>query len=175
MTMMATCLILTGALTVSMFQLLYECILPEASIQLNCIEPEVLIQLDYIAPKVSLQLHDFKSFSTTGISIHDLFFDQCGDAMLAPHQFMGSKAALGCFAISCPGWTSNHADVKVLPFDHGPSESLTAFASSLDCLPFDCGPNQLLTLCQANNSILCQVTEACSFCISDSIFYIPFG
>ena len=87
---------------------------------------------------------------------------------------MGSEAALGCFAISCPGWTSNCADVKVLPYDRGPSESLTAFASNLECLPFDHGPNQLSTLCQANNSILCQVTEACSFCISDSIFYFVF-
>ena len=95
-----------------------ECIMPE----------EVLIQLDYIVPKVSLQLHDFKTFSTTGISIHDLFFGQCGDAMLVPHQSMGSEAVLsctqlavlGCFAISCPGWTSNRANVKVLPFDHGP-------------------------------------------------------
>ena len=64
--------------------------------------------------------------------------------------------------------------MKVLPFDHGPSESPTAFASSLECLPFDHGPNQLLTLCQVDNSILCQVTEACSFCTSDSIFYFAF-
>ena len=49
------------------------------------IAPEVSIQLNYIAPKVSLQLHAFKTFSTTGISIHDLFFGQSGDAMLAPH------------------------------------------------------------------------------------------
>ena len=51
----------------------------------ECIVPEVLIQLNYIAPKVLLQLHDFKTFSTTGISIHDLLFGLCGDAMLAPH------------------------------------------------------------------------------------------
>ena len=105
------------------------------------IAPEVLIQPDYIAPKVSLWLPDFKTFSTTGISIHDLFFGQCGDAVLVPHQSMGSKALLGCFAISCLGWTSNHTNVKFLPFDHGPSESPTAFASSLECLPFDHGPN----------------------------------
>ena len=58
--------------------------------------------------------------------------------------------------------------------DRGPSESPTVFASSLECLPFDHGPNQLSTLCQADNSILCRVTEACSFCISDSIFYFDF-
>ena len=84
----------------------------------ECIVPEVLIQLNFIAPKVLLQLPDFKSSSTTVILIHDLFFGQCDDAMLALHQFMGSKAVLGCFAISSPGWTSNHANVKVLPFDH---------------------------------------------------------
>ena len=32
-------------------------------------------------------------------------------AMLALHKSMGSEAALSCFATSCPGWTSNHADV----------------------------------------------------------------
>ena len=88
----------------------------------ECIAPEASIQLNYVAPKVSLQLYDFKTISPTGISIHDLFFGQCGDAMLAPHRSMGSKAALGCLAISCPGWTSNCANVKVLPFDHGPSD-----------------------------------------------------
>ena len=51
----------------------------------KCIAPDVLIQLNCIAPKVLFQLHDFKTPSTTGISIHDLFFGQCGDAMLAPH------------------------------------------------------------------------------------------
>ena len=51
----------------------------------ECITHEVLIQLNCIVPKVSLQLHDFKTSSTTGISIHDLLFGQCGDAMLAPH------------------------------------------------------------------------------------------
>ena len=51
----------------------------------ECIMPEVSIQLNYIVPKVLLQLHDFKTFSTTGISIHDLFFGLCGDARLAPH------------------------------------------------------------------------------------------
>ena len=51
----------------------------------ECITPVVSIQLDCIVPKVSLQLHDFKTFSATGISIHDLFFGKCGDAMLAPH------------------------------------------------------------------------------------------
>ena len=51
----------------------------------ECIAPEVLIQLDCIVPKVSLQLPDFKSSSTTGISIHDLLFGQCDDAMLAMH------------------------------------------------------------------------------------------
>ena len=101
----------------------------------ECITPEVLIQLYCIVPKVSLQAHDFKTSSTTGISIHDLFFGHCGDAMLAPHQSMGNEAALVCFAISCPGWTSNHSTVKVLPFDHGPSESSTTCASSLKCLP----------------------------------------
>ena len=40
----------------------------------ECIMPEVLTQLDCIVPKVSLQLHDFKTSSITGISIHDLFF-----------------------------------------------------------------------------------------------------
>ena len=82
----------------------------------KCITPEVSIQLDCIVPaKVSLQLHDFKTSSTTGNSFHDLFFGQCGDAVFPPHQSMESEAALGCFAISCPGWTSNHANVKVLP------------------------------------------------------------
>ena len=78
----------------------------------ECITPEVSNQLDCIMPKVLLQLHAFKTSSTTGISIHDLFFGHCDDAMLAPHRSMRSEAALGCFAISCPGWTSN----CVLPF-----------------------------------------------------------
>ena len=69
--------------------------------------PEVSIKLDCIAPKVLLQLHDFKTSSTTGISIHDLFFGQCGDAVLALHWSMGSKAMRAWFAMSCPGWTSN--------------------------------------------------------------------
>ena len=46
----------------------------------ECIMPEVLIQLNCIAPKILLQLPDFKSSSTIGISIHDLFFGQCDDA-----------------------------------------------------------------------------------------------
>ena len=61
--------------------------------------------------------------------------------------------------------------MKVLPFDQGPSEGLTTYASSLKCLPFDHGPDQLPISCQADNPILCQVTEACSFCISDSVFF----
>ena len=44
----------------------------------------------------------------------------------------------------------------------------------LECLPFDCGPDQLSTPGKGNNPILCQVTEACSFCISDSVFFIAF-
>ena len=67
-----------------------ECIIPEVSIHLNC-----------IAPKISLQ-------------VHDLFFGQCNDAILALHRSMGSKAALGCFAMSCPGWASNRTDVAIL-------------------------------------------------------------
>ena len=87
---------------------------------------------------------------------------------------MWSKAMLNCFAISCPGWTSNCLDLKVLAFDHGPSEGLTTYASSLKCLPFDHGPDQLSTSCQADDLILCQVTGACSFCISDSVFFFAF-
>ena len=49
----------------------------------NCIHVPTLDEC--IMPKVSLQLHDFKTSSTTGISIHDLFFGQCGDAVLALH------------------------------------------------------------------------------------------
>ena len=44
----------------------------------------------------------------------------------------------------------------------------------IKCLPFDHGPDQLLTPGKANNPILCQVTEACSFCISDSVFFFAF-
>ena len=51
----------------------------------ECIAPEILIQLNCIVSKVSLQLHDFKTSSTTGNSIHDLFFGQCGDAVIALH------------------------------------------------------------------------------------------
>ena len=113
-----------------------------------------------------------RPLSTTGISIHDLFFGQCGDAVLALHRSMGSKAVLGWFAMSCPGWTSNCTDMTILPFDQGLPEDLTTFASSLKCLPFDRGPDQLSTSCQADNPILCRVTEAYSFCISDSVFLL---
>ena len=106
----------------------------------ECITPEVLIQLNCIVPKVLLQLHDSKTSSTTGISIHDLFFGQCGDAMLALHQSMGSKATLGCFAMSCPGWASNCTDVTILPFDQGPPEVTEAcsfaFQILFSSLPF---------------------------------------
>ena len=81
---------------------------------------------------------------------------------------------LSWFAMSCPGWTSNCTDVTTLPFDQGPSEGLTTYASSLKCLPFDHGPHQSSTSCLADNSILCQVTEACSNCISDSVFFFAF-
>ena len=126
-----------------------ESITPGFSIQLNC-----------IVPKVLLQLHDFKTSSTTGISIHDQLFGQCDDAMLAPHQSMGSKAVLSCFAMSCPGWTSNCTVVTTLSFDQGLPEGLTTCASSLKCPPFDHGPDQSSTSCQADNPILCQDTEA---------------
>ena len=87
---------------------------------------------------------------------------------------MGSEAALSWFAMSCPGWTSNCTDVTILPFDRGPPEGLTSCASSLKCLPFDHGPDQSSTSCQADNPSLCQVTEACSFWISDSDFFFAF-
>ena len=88
---------------------------------------------------------------------------------------MGSKAALSCFAISCPGWTSNHADVRVFPFDQGPSEGLTTYASSLKCLPYDHGPDQLSTSCQADNSILCQVKRPAPFAFQILLSSLPFG
>ena len=154
---MATCLILAAALTVSMFQL------------------QISIELDCIVPKVLLQLHDFKTSSTTDISIHDLFFGQCGDAMLAPHRSMGSKAALSCIVISCPGWISNHANVKVLPFDHGPSESLTTCASRLKCLPFDHGPDQLSTSCQADNPIPVKSQRPAPFAFQILFSSLPFA
>ena len=46
----------------------------------NCIRIPTLDEC--IVPKVSLQLHDFKTSSTTGISIHDLFFGQSHFAWL---------------------------------------------------------------------------------------------
>ena len=64
--------------------------------------------------------------------------------------------------------------MKVLPFDQGLPESLITCTSSLEYLPFDSRPDQLLTLHQADNPILCQVTKACSFCISDSVFFFAF-
>ena len=49
------------------------------------ITPEVSIQLNCIAPKVLLQ--------------HDLFFGQCGDAVLVPHQSWGAKLHMAALQI----------------------------------------------------------------------------
>ena len=85
---------------------------------------------------------------------------------------MGNE--FSCFGISCPCRASNHTNVRILPFDQGPPEGLITCTSSLDCLPFDHGPDQLLTPGNADNPILFQVTEACSFCISDCVFFLAF-
>ena len=82
---------------------------------------------------------------------------------------------LSCFAISCPGRASNHANVKVLPFDHGPSESLTTCASSLKCLPFDCGPDQLSISCQADNPSSVKSQRPAPFAFQILFSSLPFG
>ena len=118
---------------------LEDCVMHDVLIQLDHIVLEVLPQPNCIMPEVLLLLCGFKTSTTTGDSIHYLFFGNCGDTVSALQQFMGSKAALISSEISCLCWTFNHANVKVLPFNRGPPGcpiASSAFFSIVDLI--DC-------------------------------------
>ena len=114
----------------------------------ECIAPEVSIQFDCIVPKVSLQLHDFKISSSTGNSIHDLFYGQCDDAMLLSLTLIHGERS--CTWLLCN--VLPRLDLQLYWCDYPSFWSRTAWRFDFLCLQlempsFDHGPDQFPSVC----------------------------